>query len=118
MEELSPITLNPESKEEIKDIKTYNINYLNKNYLVKLGKINKSEKIVFIIEETDCIKNYLYKSEFSLDDLKQLSKLFRIFDSIDEAYNDIINIKIIKMEFTSIDINLILTKFQKMKIYV
>ena len=109
MEAPSPITPKPSVEEEIKDIKDYLINYLNKNYLVKLGKINKSEKIVFIIEETDCIKNYLYKSEFSLDYLKQLSKLFRIFDSIDEAYNDISDIKIIKMEFTSIDINLILT---------
>ena len=109
MEAPSPITPKPSVEEEIKDIKEYLINYLNKNYLVKLGKINKSEKIVFIIEETDCIKNYLYKSEFSLDDLKQLSKLFRIFDSIDEAYNDISDIKIKKVELNEIDINLILT---------
>ena len=58
MEAPSPITPKPSVEEEIKDIKEYLINYLNKNYLVKLGKINKSEKIVFIIEETDCIKNY------------------------------------------------------------
>jgi len=109
MEAPSPITPKPSVEEEIKDIKEYLINYLNKNYLVKLGNINKYEKIVFIIEETDCIKNYLYKSEFSLDDLKQLSKLFRIFDSIDEAYNDISDIKIKKVELNEIDINLILT---------
>ena len=108
MEAPSPITPKPSVEEEIKDIKEYRINYLNKNYLVKLGKLNKSEKIVVILEETDIIKNYLYKSEFSLDDLKQLSKLFRIFDSIDEAYNDINDIKIKKVELNEIDINLIL----------
>ena len=108
MEAPSPITPKPSVEEEIKDIKEYHINYLNKNYLVKLGKLNKSEKIVVILEETDNIKNYLYKSEFSLDDLKQLSKLFRIFDSIDEAYNDINDIKIKKVELNEIDINLIL----------
>ena len=108
MEAQSPITPKPSVEEKIKDIKEYHINYLNKNYLVKLGKLNKSEKIVVILEETDIIKNYLYKSEFSLDDLKRLSKLFRIFDSIDEAYNDINDIKIKKVELNEIDINLIL----------
>ena len=109
MEAPSPITLKPESEEEIKDVKEYRINFLNKNYLVKLGKLNKSQKMGFIIEQTDELKNYLFKSEFSLEELKQLSKLFRIFDSIDEAFNDISDIKIIKVELTEIDINLILT---------
>ena len=94
MEPLTPIAPNPVLTEEIKDIKEYRVNYLNKNYLVKLGKLIKSEKIVFIIEEIDRIRNYTYKSEFTLDDLKELSKLFRIFDSIDEVYNDISDIKI------------------------
>ena len=109
MEAPSPITPKPELEEEMKDIKEYHINFLNKNYLVKLGKLNRSQKIGFIIEQTDDIKNFLFESEFSLEDLKQISKLFRIFDSIDEAFNDISDIKIIKVELTEIDINLILT---------
>ena len=109
MEPLTPITPNPVLTEEIKDIKEYRVNYLNKNYLVKLGKLIKSEKIVFIIEEIDRIRNYTYKSEFTLDDLKELSKLFRIFDSIDEVYNDISDIKIKNVELIELDINLILT---------
>ena len=109
MEAPSPITPKPELEEEMKDIKEYHINFLNKNYLVKLGKLNRSQKIGFIIEQTDDIKNFLFESEFSLEDLKQISKLFRIFDSIDEAFNDISDIKIIKAELTEIDINLILT---------
>ena len=60
MEAPSPITPKPESEEEIKDVKEYRINFLNKNYLVKLGKLNKSQKIEFIIEQTDELKNYLF----------------------------------------------------------
>ena len=33
MEPLTPITPNPVLTEEIKDIKEYRVNYLNKNYL-------------------------------------------------------------------------------------
>ena len=109
MEAPSPITPKPELEEEMTDIKEYHINFLNKNYLVKLGKLIRAQKIGFIIEQTEELKNYLFKSEFSLEELKQLSKLFRIFDSIDEAFNDISDIKIIKVELTEIDINLILT---------
>ena len=109
MEAPSPITPKPELKEEMKDVKEFKINFLDNNYQIKLGKLSKSQKIGIIIEQTDNLKNYLFKSEFSLEELKQLSKLFRIFDSIDEAFNDINDIKIKKVELDEIDINLILS---------
>ena len=107
--EAPPITPKPEPEEDMQDIKEYSINHLDKDYLIKLGKLNKSQKLVFIAQQKDCLKNYLYKSEFNIEDLKQLNKLFRIFDSIDEAYNDISEIKIIKEELNEITLNLILT---------
>ena len=107
--EAPPITPKPQPEEDIQDIKEYSINYLDKDYLIKLGKLNKSQKLVFIAQQKDCLKNYLYKSDFDIEGLKQLNKLFRIFDSIDEAYNDISEIKIIKEELNEITLNLILT---------
>ena len=107
--EAPPITPKPQPEEDIQDIKEYSINYLDKDYLIKLGKLNKSQKLVFIAQQKDCLKNYLYKSDFDIEGLKQINKLFRIFDSIDEAYNDISEIKIIKEELNEITLNLILT---------
>ena len=105
----APMTPKPEPKEELQDVQEYNINHLDKNYLIKIGKLNKSEKLVFIVQQNDSLKNYIYQSEFALEDLKLLNKLFRIFDSIDEAYKDISGIKIIEEESNNININLNLT---------
>ena len=105
----APMTPKPEPKEDLQDVKEYNINHLDKNYLIKLGKLNKSQKLVFIVQQNDSLKNYIYQSEFALEDLQQLNKLFRIFDSIDEAYKDISGIKIIEEESNNININLNLT---------
>ena len=105
----APMTPKPEPKEDLQDVKEYSINHLDKNYLIKIGKLNKSEKLVFIVQQNDSLKNYIYQSEFALEDLKLLNKLFRIFDSIDEAYKDISGIKIIEEESNNININLNLT---------
>ena len=103
------MTPKPEPEEDLQDVKEYSINHLDKNYLIKIGKLNKSEKLVFIVQQNDSLKNYIYQSEFALEDLKLLNKLFRIFDSIDEAYKDISGITIIEEESNNININLNLT---------
>ena len=107
-----PLNINTDSKEEIKDIKEYKINSNNQNFFVKIEKLNNSQKIIFIIQEINSLKNYVYKSEYSLEDLKLISKLFRIFDSIEEAYNEInriINDKKILIKEELNEINLYLT---------
>ena len=104
-QEISP----KNEKEEIKDIKEFKIKEDEENYVLKLGKLNNSKKIIFIIEEQINLTNYYYKSEFSLTELKSINKLFRIFDSIDEAYNEfneILNNKKIKIEKDIKEINL------------
>ena len=87
--EIPSITLNPNIEEEIKEINEFKITSGNKTFSVKIGKLINIQKIVIIIQELNSLKNYIYKSEFSLEDLQKTSKLFRIFDSIDEAHNEI-----------------------------
>lgn len=114
MEAPLPITSEPPLGEIEKgnhDISKYKINLKSKNIIVKLGKLKNSQKIIFLIEEPNSLLNYSYKSAFSLDELKKLSKLFRIFDSIDEAYNEFNNILnnkklLIKEEINEINLHL------------
>ena len=112
MEAPSPLTIQPEIEEEIKDIREYNLNSNNKVFSVKIGRSNNSQKIVFMIQEINSLQNYNYRSDFSLEDLKSLSKLFRIFDSIEEAFNEINGIiknKKLLIKEESNEINLYLT---------
>ena len=73
----SPINSKPTLKEEeIRDIKDYKINLDKKAFVVKIGKLNYSQKVVFIVEEeSNMINHDIYKSRFSLEDLRQISKL-------------------------------------------
>lgn len=72
--------ISPTKEEEIKGLKDFNIKANEENYVLKLGKINGSKKIVFIIEEQINLTNYYYKSEFSLPEIKSINKLFIKFD--------------------------------------
>ena len=82
----TPLILKPE-KEEFKDIKKYNIFLDKQEFQIQLGKL--SSKIIFKMKEKNSINNYYYKSDFTLEDLKKINKLFRIFYSITEAFDEI-----------------------------
>ena len=111
----SSISLDTIPEEEIKNIKEYEINSKNQNFKVMLGVFhNNTSAIIFQIEELNSINNYYFKSGFSLDELKSMSKLFRIVDSIDELYNElnqIFNKKnvIIELEYDYANLHLILS---------
>ena len=111
----SSISLDTIPEEEIKNIKEYEINSKNQNFKVILGVFhNNTSAIIFQIEELNSINNYYFKSGFSLDELKSMSKLFRIVDSIDELYNElnqIFNKKnvIIELEYDYANLHLILS---------
>ena len=92
----------PDEELKLEDIKEYDISLNNQEFKIKLGKLNNISKILFKIEEINSLNNYYYKSSYSLDNLKQLSKSFRVFDSINEAYDEIN--EIIKNKKTYIDI--------------
>ena len=90
MDAPTPIFYEPK-KEEIEDINEYKI-YLNKDeFKVTIGILKNISAILFKIEELNSIKiqNYFYKSVYSLDELKNTNKLFRIFDTVNEAFKEI-----------------------------
>ena len=75
--------------EKITDMKEYKLFIEAEEYNVKIGKLENSSKILFKLEENKELKNYYYKSEYSLDNLKEMNKVFRIFDTINEAFKEI-----------------------------
>jgi hypothetical protein len=93
--------------EEIIDIKEYTINLKELQFKIQIGKIKKELKnlINFKVEELNSNSNTFYQSSFSLDDLKNISKLFRVYDSIEEAYNELIEILNDKKIFLELNIN-------------
>ena len=93
--------------EEIIDIKEYTINLKELQFKIQIGKIKKELKnlINFKVEELNSDSNIFYQSSFSLDDLKNISKLFRVYDSIEEAYNELIEILNDKKIFLELNLN-------------
>jgi len=93
--------------EEIIDIKEYTINLKELQFKIQIGKIKKELKnlINFKVEELNSNSNTFYQSSFSLDDLKNISKLFRVYDSIEEAYNEFIEILNDKKIFLELNLN-------------
>ena len=83
------LSIKLESEKEAKNIIEYIILSNNRKYQIKLGKLIDPPKIVFYAKEINILKQFSYKSEFSLNDLKKISKLFRIFDTIEEAFINI-----------------------------
>ena len=75
--------------EKMTDINEYILFIDESEYNAKIGKLEDSSKIIFKLEEISEINDYYYKSDFSLDDFKRMSKVFRIFDTITEAFNEI-----------------------------
>ena len=72
--------------ETLIDIKEYKLSIDTQEYKAQIGKLENSSKIIFKLQETSELKDYYYKSDYSLNDLKQFSKIFRIFDTMDEAF--------------------------------
>ena len=93
--------------EEIIDIKEYTINLKELQFKIQIGKIKKelNNLINFKVEELNSNSNTFYQSSFSLDDLKNISKLFRVYDSIEEAYNELIEILNDKKIFLELNLN-------------
>ena len=90
METAAPIpkpTMN-NSQKEIKYINEYKINSENSIYTVKIGKIiTQSEELTIFVknENENIINREYYQSNFSLENLQKMNKIFRQFDTIDET---------------------------------
>ena len=82
----TPIFAKP-NEEKLKAIEEYPIYLSKQEFKIHLSKYET--KIIIKIEEINNINSFYYESDFSLDDLKNVSKLFRIFDSINEVFDSI-----------------------------
>ena len=121
METPAPIpkpTIN-NSKKEIKFINEYKINSENRIYVVKIGKIiSEGEELTIFVknENENIIDREYYQSNFSLENLQKMNKIFRQFDTIDEIIDtlkDIISEKNITFKKENC-ILLIIFKFKKL----
>ena len=107
---MTEITTINSNNENIKNIKKYTINSNNKEFKIQLGILTNIKKIIFNIEESSQINDYDYISDFSLDELKTINKIFKIYDTIDETYNELNELFInqrVSIQYEIQDINLI-----------
>ena len=88
MEEVAPTPMFFKTEEEtIQDINEYNMFLDKQEFKIELGKM--PSKISIKVEELNRFTNYYYKSDFTLGELKSISKFFRKFNSIGEACDEI-----------------------------
>jgi hypothetical protein len=112
MEAAKPISL--ETPNEEKDIKMIDIKYFdvileNQNYILELGKSDNKQSIIFKAYKNNIFIDKSYLLNLSLEDFFNLNIFFRIYQTVDEIYNlivDILNGK--KYSITSKDDSLIL----------
>ena len=80
-----------ENNEQSLIIKEYILDLNNIKFKVEISiiNINKIKSILFTINETNFISNYYYKSDFSLDKIKNINKNFRKFDTIEETFEEL-----------------------------
>ena len=61
-------------------------------YLIKLGEKNNKESIIIQVHQKEHIINYFYQTEKNLDDFQNLSKGFKMCETLDEIYEVILEI--------------------------
>ena len=90
MEAAKPVLPTPKEKIfSIKEPKEFSFINDQKEFIVSVGKSSISEKLGIQLKESSFEQNFFYENFFSLDELKNISKYFRIFDNIDEVIPDI-----------------------------
>lgn len=77
-----------EFKAEVESVKLLN----GENYLIKIGKINEGQEIIFQCElENMCSLEY-YSNKTDIKSFINLSKVFRQFDTVDEVFIGLNNV--------------------------
>ena len=116
MDNSAPITLPSQNtnidEKDIKFIEEHKLYLDNKNYVLKFGKIeNKIEELIIFAKDENLIDTCYYQSCFSIENLQKVNKLFRQYDTIDEAIDalkDIISHKKISITKENSELHIIL----------
>ena len=117
MDNSAPITLPTQNtnldEKDIKFIEEHKLNLDNKNYVLKFGKIenNKIDVLIIFAKDENLIDTCYYQSCFSIEKLQKVNKLFRQYDTIDEAIDalkDIISHKKISITKENNELHIIL----------
>ncbi len=84
----------PEDNEnlELDEINEYNLYNNEKEYIFQIGKVLYKEKIGFKIKEKNSDIINIFSNYLSLEELRKISKAFRIFDNINEVLNSLKNL--------------------------
>ena len=102
----------------LKAIKEIKLIEDNKEYLITIGKSSIFQKLGFRIKESSLQAKKCYENYFSLEELKNLCKYFRIFENLNEVISmieeeDLFNEKQINLKEVNEKVYLIL-KINKM----
>ena len=82
------------NKDNIGFLKEFN--FENLKYLFKFGKSSNNEEFIIYAQVENIISSEYYQNSFTLQQLQQINKCFRLFDTIDETienFKDIISEK-------------------------
>ena len=92
------VTPNIEQKKKaIIDIKEYDINLDNKLYKLVFGKSEDKKNIIFkIYEDNNNLQRKFYLLEIDLEKFFNLNIIFKLYSTIDEIYNLLLDIFINK----------------------
>ena len=91
MEAAQPVKIFTNEEKNItkkgKDVKLWNINFDNKEFIFELSKSENKESIIFkLINYQEFLPNY-YTLETNEEELYNLSPLFKMYQNIDEIYS-------------------------------
>lgn len=118
MEAPIPVFIN--SNEKLTLIKSKDFKLINdqKEYIISIGKSSVLKKLGFQLKELSLEKNFYYYNYYTLEELQDISKCFRVFDNIEEVIPIIIiifeeNNYNLKFENNNAILNLKLNKIGK-----
>ena len=69
--------------------KNRNIKINNESYILKIGRDPNGNNMAIFLEPLDSLLYKIYKNDFSLESLAKISKIFKFFDTIEEAINSL-----------------------------
>ena len=102
MEPAQPITLIGEEQKILKPIKEFKLLEKGKEYLITLGQSKFLDNLGISLKETSSEAKQYYVNFYTLEELQNLNKYFRIYDKINEVipmFEEILNGKKVSLKF-------------------